>query len=239
VGSVLDDLWEAEPFRHEKIAATKAELAARRLTICSLETSVSFSNPETRLKMLALGRSQLELAAELGVKRIRVFGDKVPPGQHKEEVMQRIAEGLRELATFADPLEIDVLLETHGHFCRGREVRRIVEMAAHPRVGVVWDVHHSFRADETPAETYGELKDYLRSIHFKDSKTKTSATSHIYCLLGQGEVPIRECLRLLKKGGYTGWIVFEWEKRWHPEIDDPEIAFPHFIREIRRYLADL
>jgi glucosamine-6-phosphate deaminase len=26
------------------------------------------------------------------------------------------------------------------------------------------------------------------------------------------------------------WVSFEWEKRWHPEIEDPEVALPDFLR---------
>jgi hypothetical protein len=27
-------------------------------------------------------------------------------------------------------------------------------------------------------------------------------------------------------GGYPHWISVAWEKRWHPEIEDPEVALP-------------
>jgi hypothetical protein len=42
----------------------------------------------------------------------------------------------------------------------------------------------------------------------------------------------------LAGGGYRGYYCFEWEKAWHPEIDDPEVAFPHFAKVIRGYLAE-
>jgi sugar phosphate isomerase/epimerase len=51
-----------------------------------------------------------------------------------------------------------------------------------------------------------------------------------YCLMGQGDVPFGEVLRLLTSGGYDGWIAFEWEKRWHLEIEEPEVALPDFVR---------
>jgi hypothetical protein len=31
---------------------------------------------------------------------------------------------------------------------------------------------------------------------------------------------------LLADGGYQGWVSVEWEKRWHPEIEEPEVALP-------------
>ena len=36
--------------------------------------------------------------------------------------------------------------------------------------------------------------------------------------------------------GYAGYLSFEWEKRWHPEIEDPEVAFPRYIEYMRAYV---
>ena len=54
-----------------------------------------------------------------------------------------------------------------------------------------------------------------------------------YCFLGQGSVPIIEVLQLLANGGYDRWIAFEWEKRWHPEIEEPDVYLPDFVRALR------
>jgi hypothetical protein len=37
---------------------------------------------------------------------------------------------------------------------------------------------------------------------------------------------------------YKGYYCFEWEKRWHPGIDEPGVAFPHYAKTMRRYLAE-
>ena len=34
-----------------------------------------------------------------------------------------------------------------------------------------------------------------------------------------------------------GYYGFEWEKGWHPEIEEPEVAFPHFVETIGAYLS--
>ena len=49
-------------------------------------------------------------------------------------------------------------------------------------------------------------------------------------------MPVREQVQLLKAAGYKGYYGFEWEKGWHPEIEEPEVAFPHFVETIRGYL---
>ena len=55
-------------------------------------------------------------------------------------------------------------------------------------------------------------------------------------LLGAGEVPVREMLGLLTAGGYPHWISVEWEKRWHPEIEDPEVALPQHLDLLTTWL---
>ena len=65
--------------------------------------------------------------------------------------------------------------------------------------------------------------------------TRTNAT---IVLLGKGEVPVKETVRVLASHGYRGFYCFEWEKRWHPDIDEPEVSFPHYARTIREYLSE-
>ena len=47
----------------------------------------------------------------------------------------------------------------------------------------------------------------------------------------------RESIQLLQKGGYQGYYSFEWEKLWHPEIEEPEIALAEYPAEILKYFS--
>lgn len=55
-----------------------------------------------------------------------------------------------------------------------------------------------------------------------------------YTLFGDGDFPGKECLTLLDSRGYTGWYSLEWEKAWHPELADPEVALPQFPARFRQ-----
>jgi hypothetical protein len=48
---------------------------------------------------------------------------------------------------------------------------------------------------------------------------------------------ILQSLRVLVAGGYKGFYCFEWEKKWHPEIEDPEVASPHCAKAIGQHVA--
>ncbi len=39
--------------------------------------------------------------------------------------------------------------------------------------------------------------------------------------------------------GCEGWISVEWEKRRHPEIEEPEVALPRHLPVLRAWLTEL
>lgn len=225
------DLTRARPFAPERLAATRSELESRNIPICCVDTSCRLHDPETE-KNLDEARRHIELAAELGAPSIRVFGDKIPDDEPRERVLERVARGLLALGEDAQGAGVDVLIESHGDFSRSADLREALRMAEHPRVGVLWDVHHPFRFYGEPvAETYEALRSRIRHTHLKDSRTTPEGPR--YCVVGEGDVPLEEVLRLLHAGGYDGWLSFEWEKKWHPEIEEPEVALPAYVRNMR------
>ena len=57
-----------------------------------------------------------------------------------------------------------------------------------------------------------------------------------YMLPGAGQLPLAQAIALLKSNGYDGWIVLEHEKRWHPNLPEPEEIFPAYVRWARPLL---
>jgi hypothetical protein len=82
----------------------------------------------------------------------------------------------------------------------------------------------------------GTIRGKIRHTHLKDSVPAESGTGRRYVLTGTGEVPVRQQVEALVKAGYRGFYNFEWEKRWHPEIEEPEIAIPHYVEVTTDYL---
>jgi hypothetical protein len=56
-------------------------------------------------------------------------------------------------------------------------------------------------------------------------------------LTGEGKIPVRETVQMIARNGYKGYYCYEWEKRWHPDLAEPEVAFPHFAKTMREYLS--
>jgi sugar phosphate isomerase/epimerase len=215
-----------------RLAATKRELKERGLAIPCLDTSCRFDQAAEIDNNISEGKRHIDLADELDAPYIRVFGDRIPDIQSREKIIEQVVEGLLALAHHAEGTGVQVLLESHGDFARLQNLLDVIQAARHPQVGVLWDVHHPFRFFSEPlADTYERLKEYIRHVHLKNSVATDDGVR--YCLLGQGDLPVGEVLRLLMNGGYDGWIAFEWEKRWHPEIEEPVVALPDFVRVIR------
>ena len=65
----------------------------------------------------------------------------------------------------------------------------------------------------------------------------TCVTPDLCCVAGT--LPIAECVQTLHRHGYEGYLAFEWEKKWAPEIPEPEEAFPRYATEMQTILAKL
>src|ERR1035438_8973895 len=88
---------------------------------------------------------------------------------------------------------------------------------------------------EQPAEGAALLKAAIRHIHIKDLRFDHDGWK--YVLTGEGVFPLLDLKGVLDRLAYERFLSFEWEKKWHPEIADPEIALPHFARWFRKNCA--
>lgn len=252
------DLLKIADLRPAEWSMRRRELAESGFRIAGLASSVHFDDvtAEGRARQIEIGQRYIELCSALGGEFIRVFGDVLPPEGHENRsaVVRQIADGLVTLADLAASAGIQILLETHGDFSASAPCTQVMELANHPYVGLVWDTHHPWRFHQEPlAETWKRLRQWTRHTHWKDSVTlperpSTSESSNAanaasqlmaghrhadYVLFGGGEFPANECLQLLLDDGYTGWYSLEWEKMWHPELMNPEIALPLFPGKLR------
>jgi sugar phosphate isomerase/epimerase len=233
------DLTKVPELSGSRLAATRTDLAALGLVISDLGASAHMHDkePGARATQLDEGRRFIDLAHALGVKYVRMFGDKVPAGEARPDVIARVAEGFQQMAAHAKAAGVVVLMESHGDFTTSKDLVAI-ERAVHSEAfALLWDAHHTFVAGgEAPADTYAALGRFIRHTHLKDSKA--AGTDRRYVLTGTGEVPVKAQVSVLAKAGYKGYYGFEWEKKWHPEIEEPEVAFPHYARTMGEYLTE-
>jgi sugar phosphate isomerase/epimerase len=232
------DLSKRPEFQPGRIAQTRRELADRGLAVPCLGASVNLheQNADRLAAATAETRRFIDVASALGTPYVRVFGNEYVPGMTREAVLAFIGRGLRDLGEYGRPRGVTVLLESHGAFVDSPTLLELMRLADSPNVAILWDAHHTFVAGETPERSVAQLGRYIRHTHLKDSVA--SGTDRKYVLTGDGEVPVRRQIEALVKIGYRGYYSFEWEKRWHPEIAEPEVAIAQYATVVSGYLRD-
>lgn len=219
----------------ESIAATMKLLASKGVKIVNLGSSAAMHhmNVEERKKNIDEAKRFVDLAEKLKCPFIRVFPNDLPKDQDRNATIDLISKGLLEVGDYAKGSNVTVLLESHGEVVKTADLLTIMQAAEHEHVGMIWDIVNMWSVTkESPAMVYGKLKKYIRHTHIKDLNI-VDGKEH-YTLLGKGVTPVFEGIDALSKGGYKGYYSFEWEKLWHPDIAEPEIAlaaYPEAMKE--------
>jgi len=212
--------------------------AALGIEVACLDTSckVVQGSTQERAAVLDAGRRMIDLAAEIAAPCLRVFGGALPADTTRPHIFPPTVEVLHTLGTYATACGITIVLETHDAWTSSEDVLALIQAVDLPAVRVLWDVHHTYRAGETPAFTLARLGQVLAFVHLKDSRSATGRLGEWnYCLLNEGSMPLREICALLKRAGYDGYLSLEWEKKWHPSIAGPEVALPQALPYLRSF----
>jgi sugar phosphate isomerase/epimerase len=207
---------------------TLAGLRAANLAMPCLKTSVTLLAPPGQRweAMMEECHRYAELAAAAGTPFIRIFGGQTPSGLEPSEALSLARRRLRQIVKLCHSRKCRPLIETHDDWATAPKMMELLEGMNPAEAAVLWDIEHPFRAGETPAETVEGLGEFLAHVHFKDSRR---IGEHIVpTLMGDGNLPIRDCQRALNRSGYAGWICLETEKRWYADAPEPEQSIPHF-----------
>jgi sugar phosphate isomerase/epimerase len=218
-------------------AAVKHTAAAAGLPIVAVDSSVRLTGQESGAEL----RKFLELASDWESPLVRVFGGALPDGDpDRQSTLAAAARVLEASVPLAQRLGVTIGVETHDSFSASSVVAELLAMVPADAVGAVWDSHHPHRMGQRPAQVWSDLGRRTLLAQVKDARRDAArADGWQLVLLGRGEVPVREMLELLVRGGYQGWISVEWEKRWHPEIEEPEMALPQHRSVLSTWLTEL
>ena len=220
-------------FFPENLEKTLADMKAHGLRFISFGTSVCLHSKENRAELLAYMVRTVDVCARVGIPAIRVFGDRLPEedGAERDLILARIIGNLSAICEYARMKGVMINLEVHGTVNSIRALRPVLEGVKHiPNFGIIWDVEHS---DKTTGDDflpfYELIRPYLSHVHFKDYFRAKDGEPFRLTEIGEGEIPLAAIVKTLTDGGYDGYISLEWEKKWHPELSEPEVAFPRFV----------
>ncbi|MBP5781168.1 MAG: sugar phosphate isomerase/epimerase [Clostridia bacterium] len=222
-------------FQYARIEESAAKLKKMKLEISCLTSACYLYDKQAGDRMIAEGKEYIDLAEALGVPFVRVLGDKDPqPGKDIDDAY--VASALKKLCSYAKGRGVTVLIETNGVFADSKRMLKLLDLVDDETLGVLWDVHHPYRYfSEAPEYTWSLLGGRIKYLHVKDSVLLPDGKLR-YKMMGYGDVPLEETLKLLKSSGYDGYITLEWVKRWYSELEEPGVVFMQFKSYVNRKL---
>ena len=213
--------------------AVKAQVEDSPVSLGCLAVSSRFADPDTASGHQDNLRKELELAADLGVPAVRVFGGQFPASISRGEAIDNVSEALAAVAAQAAAGSVTICLETHDVWCHPAHVAKVMEAVNQDSVRVNWDVLHPVRSEGLDLlASFEMLKVWIAHVHIHDAELGQGRIT--YAPMGTGAIDHRTVLKALHGIGYSGYLSGEWIgfSPWHEHL-------PFEISQLRAYETEL
>jgi sugar phosphate isomerase/epimerase len=223
----------------ERVRALRRLYDGYGLRIFSIQLGASGAfdpDENARKAWLAEFRDRIALAKQLGCDCVGLWPGGGLRGQTIDQAIERLAATFREAGRIAGDAGLLACFEIEPPFVFNTEDHylRILRGASHPALKGIYDPSHF----DLMIGSMGKPEEMLRRVGVQnigyvqlwdtDGTLRDGGTSrHLAC--GDGHVDCEKSLKLLKEGGFRGWImVDEWE------VPDPYDACIRCKRAIDR-----
>jgi len=181
-----------------KRAEVKKRFADSSVVLVGLGSNEAFHHPDPKRLQRAMERTKafIKLSHDVGGRGVKVKPNDLPKEVPQEKTIQQIGEALNHLAAFAADYGQKLRLEVHGQCAPLPIIRKIMDVATHPNVGLCWNSNRSDLAGEGLEANFHLVKDRLAdTMHVRE--------------LTAGDYPYPKLFELLVAHHYTGWILLE------------------------------
>jgi sugar phosphate isomerase/epimerase len=208
------------------VAQIAQALKAKQVKLLSLDLShrVWDYSPaqDDELRRLA------DLADRLEASYLRFF----PGGKVQDQAdVKRLTDNASAIVRLLAGYRVEPLVETHDSLVK-LDLLLAMQQAMDKPVGLLWDVVNMMNQGGADwRQTYAAIRPWIRYLHVKDSVIRDGKIE--YRLMFEGELPMRELFEHLRAQPEMVVVSLEWEKLWHPELADGELAFGDFVRKMR------
>lgn len=207
-------------------AEIRAEAQKQGIEISAYVVAAELGRPDNGAEIERLKKC-LDIADILGVKLFR--HDAI--GSYRafrsfDMALPTLAAAIREVTEYAETLGIKTMVENHGLICQDSDrVERLVNAVGHPNFGTLVDMGNFLCADDEPAKAVSKVANLAFLVHAKDFQKIEFADRQnekgyfetrgcnrlVGTTVGKGVVPVAQCLAILKKAGYDGYVDVEFE----------------------------
>ena len=229
VNSFFKDKAKDQAYLTEMNTITDGEGVTSLLIMCDGEGQLGDPDPKKRTQAVENHQKWVEAAQFLGCHSIRVNARS--DGTYAEQ-QQRAADGLRRLCEFADPYEINVIVENHGGLSsNGEWLVGVIEVAEHPRGGTLPDFGNFHLGGGTWYDRYKgvtELMPYAKAVSAKANEFDEEGN----CV----ETDYLRMMKIVLDAGYRGYVGIEYEGSVLSEPDGIR-ATKALLERVREQLA--
>ena len=166
-----------------------------------------------------------------------------------EDALPTLVKACRAVTEFAEAMGIRTMTENHGFFSQdSQRVERLINGVNHSNFGALIDMGNFLCVDEEPEKAVGRLMPYAFHIHAKDFHFKSGQHSDPgegwsqtrggnylrASIIGHGNVPIAQCLKVMKRSNYEGILSIEFEG-----MEDPIKGISIGLNNLNRYIREI
>jgi sugar phosphate isomerase/epimerase len=221
---------------------TYRQLKDAGLEASGISTSLEVCVREDLEKNLDEARRNIEVAKILEADNIRIYGGGDLEKYTRSELAAMGCDCVSQILALDGARDLHWLFETHDLWVQAKHCRLLLDSIPDLAFGALWDMGHTWRVGrEAPVESFDAFGSRVGYTHIKDAVYDPESPLAMddgwhYVAPGTGELPLKESIELLKTNGYDGWLLFENEKHWHPNLPEPEEIFPQFVQWIKPLL---
>lgn len=179
---------------------------------------------EKRTESLAHTRKWIDHAALFGAPVIRIFAGKIPEGDSEEVAAARCAAGINESLDYAAQKGVCLALENHGGITKTADgmLKIIQQVKPSPWFGVNFDSGNFFTPD--PYADLEKIAPYAINAQLKTEIAPDGGKKQ--------ETDLEREIDILKRAGYRGYVVLEYEAS-----EDPKTAVPRHLERLRNLIS--
>ena len=212
-------------FYNYAAAATVRRLYEKKLSIPCIDAVCNPSDANEKDACIAEIRKCMEIASNLHIPNIRLRAN---DAENEDAAVANTAAVITELLPEAESRGVTLLMETAGLFAKTEKLRALLDSFASDFLASLWNFSAAyFGGGESPEQIIKNLGAYVRHVHINDAKKVGDSIE--YCLLGEGELPIKDMMLALRSVNYDGFLSLVWDPAWCEELDDMEIIFSQFV----------
>ena len=242
----------ADQIAYAKEIRAEAEKYGIEIVAYTINGNLYQDDREAEAKEVERLMGQVDVAEALGAKimrhdscRCEEWNGRIVPF---DRMLPTIAENVRKITEYAATKGIRTCSENHGFVAQDSDrVERLYNAVAHENFGILVDVGNFACVDENSAHAVSRLAPYAIHVHVKDFRVRPFGTKVpedckgkivtrgcnllFGCAVGEGDIPVAQCVAILKRAKYDGFLTIEYEG-----VEACEAAIERGLKYLKEYV---